>query len=104
MPNLGGPELIILLVIVLLLFGAKRIPDLAKSLGSGVREFRRGTSGAEDHDEVGSENKTEEELSSGKNGAGSDTINARKAEEAEQAQEEEESQWSEQSEQSEQRN
>lgn len=100
MPTIpGGAELIIILVIILLLFGAKRIPDLAKSLGSGVREFRRGTSGSEDHDEVSGENKTEEELSAGKNGAGADTINTRKAEEAEQAREEEKAQWSEQSEQ-----
>ncbi len=50
-PGLGsvGPtELIILLTIILLLFGAKRIPELAKGLGSGVREFRRGTSGEAD--------------------------------------------------------
>ena len=54
-PGLGtvGPtELIIVLTIVLLLFGAKRIPELAKGLGSGVREFRRGTSGEAEKDEV----------------------------------------------------
>ena len=43
--SLGGTELIIALVIILLLFGAKRIPELAKGLGSGVREFRAGTRG-----------------------------------------------------------
>ena len=42
---LGGPEIIIVLVIILLLFGAKRIPELAKGLGSGMREFKRGTRG-----------------------------------------------------------
>ena len=36
------PELIIILVIVLLLFGAKKIPDMARSLGSSVKEFRKG--------------------------------------------------------------
>ena len=41
--SFGGTELIIALVIILLLFGAKRIPELAKGLGSGVREFRKGT-------------------------------------------------------------
>lgn len=35
-------HLIIVLVIVLLLFGAKRVPELAKGLGTGVREFRKG--------------------------------------------------------------
>jgi sec-independent protein translocase protein TatA len=41
--SLGGTELIIALVIILLLFGAKRIPELARGLGSGVCEFRAGT-------------------------------------------------------------
>lgn len=52
-PGLGtvGPtELIILLAIILLLFGAKKIPELAKGLGTGVREFKRGTSGEADKD------------------------------------------------------
>lgn len=53
--SLGGTELIIALVIILLLFGAKRIPELAKGLGSGVREFRKGTKG--DYDEVEEEKK-----------------------------------------------
>ena len=63
-PGLGsvGPtELIILLTIILLLFGAKRIPELAKGLGSGVREFRRGTSGEADKDAV-RDRKEEQEL------------------------------------------
>jgi sec-independent protein translocase protein TatA len=45
MPSIGGPELIIALVIILLLFGAKRIPELAKGLGTGMREFRKGSRG-----------------------------------------------------------
>jgi len=40
MPNIGPMELIIVLVIVLLIFGAKRLPELGKSLGSGMREFK----------------------------------------------------------------
>lgn len=53
-PSVGGTELIILLVIILLLFGAKRIPDLARSLGRGTREFREGIRAPvnEDKDEV----------------------------------------------------
>jgi sec-independent protein translocase protein TatA len=43
-PSIGGIELIILLGIILLFFGAKRIPDLARSLGRGTREFRKGIS------------------------------------------------------------
>ena len=38
-------HLIIILVIVLLLFGAKRVPELAKGLGAGVREFKKGAEG-----------------------------------------------------------
>ena len=41
--NLGGPELLILLAVVLLLFGAKKVPDLARSLGRAKREFERGS-------------------------------------------------------------
>jgi sec-independent protein translocase protein TatA len=59
--SLGGTELIIALVIILLLFGAKRIPELAKGLGSGVREFRKGTRGDHEVDED-EEKKKEEEL------------------------------------------
>ncbi len=39
------PQLIILLVIVLLIFGAKRLPEIARSLGSSTREFKKGISG-----------------------------------------------------------
>lgn len=40
--NLGTGEIIIILVVVLLLFGAKRIPELARSLGKGVNSFKQG--------------------------------------------------------------
>lgn len=43
LPTAGPMELIIVLVVILLLFGAKRIPELARGLGSGVREFKQGT-------------------------------------------------------------
>jgi sec-independent protein translocase protein TatA len=47
--GLGTPELIIILVIILLLFGGKKLPDLAKSIGSSIRELRKGVSdGAKD--------------------------------------------------------
>jgi sec-independent protein translocase protein TatA len=49
LPQIGGTELLILLVIILLLFGAKRIPQVARSFGTGTREFRKGISG--DYDE-----------------------------------------------------
>jgi len=40
--GLGYPELLLILVIVLILFGAQRLPDLARSLGSSVKEFKKG--------------------------------------------------------------
>jgi sec-independent protein translocase protein TatA len=40
--GIGLPELIIILVIVLFLFGAKKLPDLARSLGKSVNEFKKG--------------------------------------------------------------
>jgi sec-independent protein translocase protein TatA len=44
LPQVGATELIILLVVILLFFGTKRIPSLARSLGGGIREFRKGAS------------------------------------------------------------
>lgn len=40
MPNLGGPELIFVLVIVLIVFGAGKLPDVLGQLGKGVKTFR----------------------------------------------------------------
>jgi sec-independent protein translocase protein TatA len=42
MPNLGGPELLIILAIVLLLFGATRLPKLGRGLGQSIRGFKKG--------------------------------------------------------------
>ena len=53
MPNLGGGELILVLVVVVLLFGAKKLPDLARSLGASTKEFRKGIEeGSKDDEEV----------------------------------------------------
>ena len=41
MPDIGVPELLIILVIVLLLFGGSRLTEVMRSLGAGVREFRK---------------------------------------------------------------
>lgn len=40
--GVGWPELIVVLVVVLVLFGAKRLPELARSLGSSVKELQKG--------------------------------------------------------------
>jgi sec-independent protein translocase protein TatA len=42
MPSVGGPELLIILAIVLLLFGATRLPKLGKGLGQSIRGFKKG--------------------------------------------------------------
>ncbi len=55
MPNIGPMELIIVLVIVLLIFGPKRLPGLGKQLGSGMREFKDSISGKDDKDDDGDE-------------------------------------------------
>ncbi len=46
--NLSGGELLILLVIVLLVFGANRLPDAGRAVGKGMREFRRALDEARD--------------------------------------------------------
>ena len=59
--NLGFPELLVILVIVLLLVGAKRLPEIGRSLGESVREFQkamRGKSDSEKHDDS-TENKSQ---------------------------------------------
>jgi len=40
--NLGMPEILIILVIVLILFGPKKLPELARGLGQSIREFKKG--------------------------------------------------------------
>ena len=41
MPNLGFSEILLILVIALLVFGAKRLPEMGASMGKGIREFKR---------------------------------------------------------------
>ena len=51
MPDIGLPELLIILAIVLLLFGAKKLPEMARSLGRSSKEFKKGMQeGAEEDD------------------------------------------------------
>lgn len=50
MPTIGMPEILVILLIVVLLFGARKIPELMRGLGSGIREFKKAASidGTED--------------------------------------------------------
>ena len=41
--NLGGPELLIVLLVLLLLFGGRKLPELARSIGQAKQEFHRGS-------------------------------------------------------------
>lgn len=49
--GLGGPELLIILAVLILLFGAKKLPELAKGLGKSVNEFKKASKEAEEEDE-----------------------------------------------------
>lgn len=40
---IGGPEIVVIILFVLILFGSKKIPDFARMMGKGMREFRRAT-------------------------------------------------------------
>ncbi len=51
MGNLGAGELFIIALMVLVFFGSKKIPELARGLGEGIREFRKATKEAYDEDE-----------------------------------------------------
>ena len=57
MPNIGLPELIIIFAIIVLLFGATRLPGLGKSVGQSVRGFKQGLSGEDEEKPKELENK-----------------------------------------------
>jgi sec-independent protein translocase protein TatA len=70
-------HLILVLAIVLLLFGAKRIPELAKGLGTGIKEFREGISTGESTEAEASESeqaRSGEARSGARAGAGDETV------------------------------
>ena len=51
--NIGPLEIIVVLVIALIVFGPKRLPELGNSLGKGIREFKESVTGEKDDDEDG---------------------------------------------------
>ncbi len=70
LPQVGPLELVILLSIVLLFFGAKRIPELARALGKGTREFRKSAS------EAAEGLREQSELPEDERGADSESVHA----------------------------
>ncbi|MBM4170664.1 MAG: twin-arginine translocase TatA/TatE family subunit [Ignavibacteria bacterium] len=46
--NLGAPEIILIVLAILILFGAKKIPELAQGIGKGMREFKKALKDVED--------------------------------------------------------
>jgi sec-independent protein translocase protein TatA len=61
LPNVGPLEIAVVLIIVLIIFGPKRLPELGRSMGKGIREFRASLSGSgDDKDKDDAEEKRRE--------------------------------------------
>lgn len=58
--NLGATEIILIVLLVLLLFGGKKIPELMRGIGKGVRSFREGVDGKGDPDETSKDSNSKE--------------------------------------------
>lgn len=56
--GLGGWEILLIVLVLLIFFGAKRIPELARGLGKGIREFKDATKEIKDEIEEGTKNTT----------------------------------------------
>ena len=65
MGSIGAPELLIVLVVFMVLFGAKRMPDAARSLGRSLRIFKAETKGLRDDDGDGFDDKTGKPMPAG---------------------------------------
>jgi len=55
--NIGATEIILILLVILVLFGAKKIPELAQGLGKGMREFKKSLKDVEEDIKVSDEDK-----------------------------------------------
>ena len=64
--NIGGPEMILIFLVVLLLFGGKKLPELARGLGKGLREFKDASDGIkrEIHNNINSVNEAADQVKS----------------------------------------
>lgn len=56
MPSLGVPELFVILLIVVVLFGASRLPQIGKGLGEGIKNFKKGLKGDDTPDQLSEKN------------------------------------------------
>jgi sec-independent protein translocase protein TatA len=66
MPNVGPLELIVVLIIALVIFGPKRLPELGRSMGKGIREFRGSISGKDDDEDDDEDEKPKKGKKKGK--------------------------------------
>ena len=62
--GIGMPELLVILVIVLIIFGANKLPQIGEGLGKGIRNFKKGV---KDKEEISATSKKPEEISGEKN-------------------------------------
>ena len=58
--NMGMGELLVILIVVLLLFGSKKIPEIAQGLGKGIREFKKSMKEVEDQITISDKDKPDE--------------------------------------------
>ena len=72
MPNIGITEIVIVLIVALIVFGPKRLPEMGRSLGRGMREFKDSISGKDDDDD-----KKQPELVSTTQGENDPVVSAR---------------------------
>jgi len=54
--SIGTPELIIIMFVILLLFGSKRLPELAKGIGKGIRQFKKAMEDVKDQIDINDKN------------------------------------------------
>ena len=60
MGNLGATEIILILLVVVLLFGGRKIPELMKGIGQGMKEFKKASHVEDENDKMSAEHKDEE--------------------------------------------
>jgi sec-independent protein translocase protein TatA len=64
MPSIGWPEILVIILLVVLLFGARKIPDIGKGIGEGIRNFRKAFKGEAEEKGKNQESEKEQEQKS----------------------------------------